>query len=58
MLKAWVTAPFRTSTAEEIFKASGVGTVNELPHEIEVGALLIEGRVAAPPLELNKYAGL
>ena len=54
MLNAWVTAPFRTSTTEEMLAASGVVTVNALPQEIELGALLMVGRVAAPPLELNR----
>ena len=58
MLNAWVTEPLRTRTTEEILAASGVCTVNAFPQEIELGALVIEGRVATPPLELNKYAGL
>ena len=58
MSKEWVTAPGRTSTTEEIFAASGVETVNDPFHEIVAGKLEIVGRVAAPPLELNRYAGL
>jgi hypothetical protein len=55
--KAWVTAPFRTRTTEEMFAASGVDIVNAFPYEMELGAVLIVGRVAAPPLELNRYGG-
>ena len=58
MLNECVTAPFLTRTTEEIFAASGVCTVNALPQETAPGALVIVGRVASPPLELKKYAGL
>ena len=57
MPKAWVTAPLRTRTTEEILAASGVCNVNPLPYEMELGALVIEGRVASPPVELNRYGG-
>ena len=52
-----VDAPGRTSTAEEMFAASGVETVNVPFHEIASGALAMVGRVAKVRLESNKYAG-
>ena len=41
MPKAWVTAPLRTRTTEEILAASGVCNVNPLPYEMELGAVLV-----------------
>ena len=58
MSKECVDAPGRDSTTEEMFAASGVETVNAPFQEIALGALVMVGRVASPPLELNKYAGL
>jgi hypothetical protein len=58
MSKECVGAPGRISTTEEMFAASGVETVNDPFHEMVAGTLVIAGRVASPPLELNKYAGL
>ena len=44
----------KTTDAMSIF---GVCTANVLPYVIEAGAVLIVGRVAALPSELNRYAG-
>ena len=55
--KACVTVPLRTRTTEEIFAASGVVKLKVLPYEMELGALVIDGRVAIVPSGLNRYAG-
>ncbi len=57
MSKAWVEEPGRMRTAEPMLAASGVETANCVFQVMLVGALLMVGRVARLPSELNKYAG-
>jgi len=58
MLNAWVTAPLRINTTEEIDDAAAVETWNELPYPMDEGALLIVGRAANDPVLVKRYAGL
>jgi len=58
MSNACVGAPGRTNITDEIFAASGVVIVNNPFHVIAGGMLVMVGRVARAPLELNRYAGL
>ena len=53
-----VSEPGRISTTWEILAASGVKTVKDPFHSIELGAPEMVGRVAADPSELNRYGGL